>query len=181
MCGQSDSASDCSWWNSPSPFKSVSLCLFSFLLPLLFSLHLFITVWRLKEILLILWNEGRVSGMDRIVRGVMIGRRAWSVACVALMNGDRRGSEWRWVAGRWAVQYPLIHLVLHRTPTQLFFSLCLTLCLLYMTNSRPFSFSLQSYFHSPPVSSMPLDSPFLKKIGWLIAVVWLIWPSYNDK
>lgn len=123
MCGQSTcSASDCSWWNSPSPFKSVSLCLFSFLLPLLFSLHLFITVWRLKEILLILWNEGRVSGMDRIVRGVMIGRRAWSVACAALMNGDRRGSEWRWVAGRWAVHYPLIHLVLHCTPTQLFLS-----------------------------------------------------------
>lgn len=98
MCGQSDSASDCSWWNSPSPFKSVSLCLFSFLLPLLFSLHLFITLWRLKEILLILWNEGRVSGMDRIVRGVMIGRRAWSVACAALMNGDRRevsGVGWR--------------------------------------------------------------------------------------
>lgn len=131
MCSQSDSAFDCSWWNSTSPFKSVSLCLFSFLLPLLFSLHLFITVWRLKEILLILWNEGRVGGMDRIVRVVMIGRRAWSVACAALMNGDRRGSEWRWVAGHWAMQYPLIHLALHRTST-LFSSLSVS----------PFIFSL---------------------------------------
>jgi len=59
----------------------------------------------LKEILLILGNEGRVSGMDRIVRGVMIGRRAWPVVCVGLMNGEQGQSEWSWVAGHWAMQY----------------------------------------------------------------------------
>jgi len=83
---------------------SVSLFSLALLWLLLFSLCLFITVWRLKEILLILGNEGRVSGMDRIVRGVMIGRRAWPVVCVGLMNGEQGQSEWSWVAGHWAMQ-----------------------------------------------------------------------------
>lgn len=180
MCSQSDSASDCSWWNSPSPFKSVSLCLFSFLLPLLFSLHLFITVWRLKEILLILWNEGRVSGMDRIVRGVMIGRRAWSVACAALMNGDRRevsGVGWR-AAEPCSIPSSTWHSIAHPHNS---FSLS-------VSSSVYSIWQILDHFLSAcsPIFIHLLYLPHhwilsFKKIGWLIALVWLIWTSYCDK
>lgn len=39
--------------------------------------------------MLLIWeNEGRISGMNRILRGVMIERLARLAACVSLINGE---------------------------------------------------------------------------------------------